>query len=136
MSRIFERRFTAEARHIDQLGHVNNSVWVQWMEELATGHWESHAEPSDVARYIWMVTRHEIDYRGNINLGDQVTARTWIDTPPKGARFDRRIEFSDQSGKSIVTARTRWAMLDKETYRPMRVPERLANHFLVEKAPE
>ena len=136
MAYIFSLTFTAGPEHIDQLGHVNNSVWVQWMEELATGHWENHADPQDIDSYIWMVTRHEIDYRGNIKEGEQATGRTWIDTPPRGARFDRQVEFSDGSGKAIVTARTSWAMLDKETYRPVRIPQRLADQFLVTKDPE
>ena len=136
MARTFSMRFTAATEHIDVLGHVNNSVWVQWMEQVSTSHWESHADPHDVAAWIWVVTRHEIDYRGNIRLGESVTAKTWIDTPPKGARFDRTIQFVDEAGKTIVTARTSWAMLDAETHRLTRVPERLARHFLVETDPK
>lgn len=135
MTQVFTMTFTAGPEHIDQLGHVNNSVWVQWMEQVSTTHWRSHADPEDVERYVWMVTRHEIDYRGNIREGDTVTARTWIDTPPKGARFDRTIQFIDRQQKSIVTARTSWAMLEADTHRLVRVPARLADHFLLKETP-
>ena len=61
--------FTAGPAHIDVLGHVNNAVWLQWMEALATSHWEALAPAEWREAYVWVVTRHEIDYRGNIALG-------------------------------------------------------------------
>ncbi|MFL6740838.1 MAG: acyl-CoA thioesterase, partial [Sphingomicrobium sp.] len=44
--RVFELTFTAAPEHIDELGHVNNAVWVQWMEQVATAHWRSVADPA------------------------------------------------------------------------------------------
>lgn len=126
MSR-FVRPFTALAEHIDELGHVNNAVWVQWIQDIATAHWEAAARPEDVAQFFWVVVRHEIDYRGNIAAGDTVTAETWIDGGAHGAKSDRRVDFTNEAGKVIVSARTTWAMLDKQTQRLMRVrPEVLA----------
>jgi acyl-CoA thioester hydrolase len=60
---------TAGAADIDQLGHVNNAVWVRWMEEVATRHWMAAADPAHIDAYLWVVTRHEIDYRGNVRPG-------------------------------------------------------------------
>ena len=127
MKAQFTRSFTAEAHHIDELGHVNNAVWVQWIQDLATDHWDAAARPDDHARVFWVVVRHEIDYRGNVALGESVTGETWIDGAPQGAKSDRRVDFRDASGKIIVSARTTWAMLDKETQRLVRVrPEVVA----------
>lgn len=125
----FTRTFTAGPEHIDELGHVNNAVWVQWMEAIATGHWEAHALPEQVARYIWVVTRHEIDYRGNIGPGDTVTATSWIPEPPKGARFDRMISFTDASGKEVVRSRSTWAIIERESGKLVRVPKDVAERF-------
>lgn len=132
MARTYSMTFTARPQDIDELGHVNNSVWVQWMERIATEHWRSHADPADVADYLWVVSRHEIDFRGNIGCGETAISRTWIATPPKGARFDRTIQFVDESGRAIVTAQTTWVIIDAETHRPVRVPRRIADHFLIE----
>lgn len=121
MIQKFAREFTAEPGHIDELGHVNNAVWVQWIQDMAASHWEAAARPEDVARFIWVVIRHEIDYRSNIASGETVTAETWIDGLPKGAKSDRRVDFRNAAGKVIVSARTTWAMLDKETQRLVRV---------------
>ena len=69
MSDRYVMAFTADAADIDELGHVNNAVWVRWMERIAVAQWEADAAPEHRDRYIWVVTRHEIDYRGNIRAG-------------------------------------------------------------------
>ena len=121
--------FTAEPQHIDVMGHVNNAVWVQWMEAVATAHWEAAALPEHQAKYVWVVTRHEIDYRGNIAEGESVTAETFIPEGPSGARFDRCVEFRNGAGKVIVSARSTWAMIDKASGRLCRVPPEVAAPF-------
>lgn len=135
MSNRYAQTFTADAGHIDIMGHVNNAVWVQWMEALATAHWQADASPADQSTYIWLVTRHEIDYRGNIVAGQAVHAETFIPDPPKGARFDRRIDFTPlgpdgaPTGRPIVSARSTWAMLEAASGRLMRVPADVAAIF-------
>ncbi|MXO65846.1 acyl-CoA thioesterase [Altericroceibacterium endophyticum] len=123
-------RFTAEPRHIDVNGHVNNAVWVQWMEDLSTAHWEAVAPAEHQQRYAWLVTRHEIDYRGNIREGESVEGVTEIREGPRGPQFTRHYSFRNEAGKAIVTARTRWAMIDRETLRLTRVPAEVAAPFL------
>lgn len=130
MSQPFTRDFTASPEDIDELGHVNNAVWVHWIQDMATAHWSATAAREHVDAFIWVVTRHEIDYRGNVALGETVTGRTWIEKPPRGATFDRRVEFVNDAGKVIVSANTTWAMLDRATGRLMRVPMEVAAPFL------
>ena len=130
MANRFAKTFTARPEHIDEMGHVNNGVWVNWMEEIATAHWRADADPEHVAAYAWVVTRHEIDYRGNVREGDSVEAVTEIREGPTGARFDRYFTFSDARGKPIVRAKTTWAMVDRETGRVMRVPKEVSAVFL------
>jgi acyl-CoA thioester hydrolase len=130
MSTPFEMRFVAEAGDIDIMGHVNNAVWVRWMEAVATAHWQALAPAEAQERYAWVVTRHEIDYRGNVVEGEAVIARTRVADPPRGARFDRIIEFTGEDGKLKVAARTTWAMVEIESGRLMRVPADLATIFL------
>ena len=126
----FSLTFTARPEHIDVMDHVNNAVWVQWMEAIATAHWEADAAPEHVAAYAWVVTRHEIDYRGNIREGESVTAETTIPGGPSGARFERHVEFRNAAGKVIVSAKTTWAMIEIATGRLMRVPPEVAAPFV------
>ena len=126
----FEIRITAAAADIDELGHVNNAVWVRWIQDLATAHWEAVAPAEHKAAFIWVVTRHEIDYLRPVFEGETVTGRTWIPEGPRGARFDRHVEFVGADGKPRVRARTTWAIIDKASGRPLRVPAEVAAPFL------
>jgi len=121
--------FKAKAEHIDELGHVNNAVWLQWVQDIAVAHWSAVAPAEQQAAYVWVVTRHEIDYRGNVGLGESVTAETWIPEPPKGARFDRCVAFRDGAGKVLVEARSTWALLDRKSGRLLRVRPEVAAPF-------
>jgi len=132
MSNRFAMNFTAAPDHIDENGHVNNAVWVRWMEDLATAHWTRDAGPGHVAAYAWVVLRHEIDYRGNIGLGETVEGVTEVREGPTGARFERHFTFTAASGKALVRAKTAWAMVDRTSGRPMRVPAEVSAPFLSE----
>jgi len=126
----FERTITATEADIDELGHVNNAVWVRWIQDIATAHWYATAPLEHRDAYIWVVVRHEIDYLRAVLPGETVTGRTWVGEAPRGARFDRHVEFTGADGKPRVRAKTTWAVLDKATGRPLRVPAEVAAAFL------
>src|SRR3954466_8572153 len=126
----FEREITATAEDIDELGHVNNAVWVRWIQDMATAHWEAGAPEAHRAAYGWVGTRHEIDYFRAVLPGETVPGRTWVAEAPKGARFDRHVEFTGEDGKPRVRAKTTWVILDRATGRPLRVPAEVAAPFL------
>jgi acyl-CoA thioester hydrolase len=126
----FTLAITATPADIDELGHVNNAVWVQWIQQIATAHWAAVATAEQQAAYFWVVTRHEIDYRGNVAAGETVTGETWVPDPPKGARFDRHMRFTGQDGRVKVEAITTWALIDRASGRLARVRPDLAAPFL------
>lgn len=126
----FTQSITARPEDIDELGHVNNAVWARWIQDIAVAHWMAVAPAEHTNAYIWVVTRHEIDYRGNVTAGETVTGETWVPEPPKGARFDRHVRFTGADGKVKVEARTTWAIIDRATGRLLRVPRELAERFL------
>ncbi|HEX8938371.1 MAG TPA: acyl-CoA thioesterase [Sphingomicrobium sp.] len=127
---VFELSLTALPGHIDELGHVNNAVWVQWMEQVAVAHWRSVATKTHQEDYFWVVVRHEIDYLRAAFVGDVISARTWVGEAPKGARFDRYVEFTGADGRICVRSRTDWAIIDKVLGRPIRVPSEVVAPFL------
>ena len=127
---VFEMELVAGPEHIDELGHVNNAVWVQWMERVAVAHWDSVADPAHREAYFWVVVRHEIDYLRAAFEGDRIVARTWVGEAPRGAKFDRHLEFTGADGKLSVRARTDWAIIDKALGRPIRVPAEVVAPFL------
>lgn len=126
----FTLTITAGPDDIDELGHVNNAVWVRWIQDIAVAHWQAVAPPDQRDAYVWVVTRHEIDYRGNVVAGESVTGETWVPEPPKGARFDRHVRFTGADGRVKVEAVTTWALLDRATGRLLRVRPEVATPFL------
>ena len=125
----FQRTRRIEPADIDQLGHVNNVSWLRFIIELADAH--STAAGFDLAAYkaiggLWIVRRHEIDYRGAAVVDDVVHETTWV-TAFKGARSIRCSRFTTADDKPLVTATTQWAYVDASTLRPRRVdPDVLA----------
>lgn len=126
----FSLSITAGPDDIDVLGHVNNAVWVAWIQDIAVAHWASLATPEEQDALVWVVTRHEIDYRGNVRAGETVIAETWVPEPPRGARFNRHVRFTGADGKTRVEAVTTWALLDRASGRLLRVPTELGERFL------
>ena len=124
----FERLFTAQPKHIDELGHVNNAVWVAWIQDISVAHWDAIATPEQAAAYVWVIIRHEIDYRGNLMEGESVTASTWVADGPQGAKWDRLVAFR-KDGRLVVTAKTSWAILDRATSKLIRVPKDVVARF-------
>lgn len=119
--KIFEYRITVTDAHLDELRHVNNVVYVQWMQEAAASHWNSVAPPEIAAAVAWMVRRHEVEYLAQAFSGDVLVVRTWTGDH-SAATWDRHYEILRESdGKKIVEARSVWVLLDKPTGRPRRI---------------
>lgn len=76
------------------------------------------------------MTRHESDYLRSVGPGETVRGRTWVGEAPKGARFDRFVEFVGSDGKPRVTAKTTWAVIEKASGRPIRVTPEVVAPFL------
>jgi acyl-CoA thioester hydrolase len=118
-----------EAGDIDANGHVNNIVYVRWLQEVATAHWAAVSPAAAQEQYVWVISRHEIDFRAASYLGETLTAETWGENP-KGARFDRCTRISGPAGETRVEARTTWVIMDKALQRPARLRPELVALFL------
>jgi len=125
----YELIVRAEAADIDRLGHVNNIVYLRWVQDVAVAHWQSLASPEHQAEILWMALRHEIDYKGQAVEGDEIVVRTWIGTA-EGLRFERFTEML-RSGdrKLLVQAKTVWCPIDPKAGRPKRVPAEVYRLF-------
>jgi acyl-CoA thioester hydrolase len=125
----FTLPLSPEPADIDELGHVNNTVYLRWCQEAATTHWKALAPPADQERWIWVVLRHEIDYKAAAFLETPLEAVTWVGEA-KGARFDRHVQIRRADTAQVCAeAKTTWAMLDRELRRPARVPAELIRLF-------
>jgi acyl-CoA thioester hydrolase len=117
----FELIIPVQPEHIDMLNHVNNLVYVGWIQEVAIAHWEKYADEALRAAIAWVVIRHEIDYHSSAKLGDTVIVRTWIGAAIKN-KFERHTEIIRQSdNKLLIKARSLWCPIDIKSMRPVRV---------------
>jgi acyl-CoA thioester hydrolase len=129
---IFTQRFAVDPADIDELGHVNNIVYLRYAQEIATAHWRARAGPENVSVYVWVVTRHEVDYRASLMLGDEVEVRTWVDDAPRGPSWARFVDVCKLgAAKPAAQIKSDWCMLDAQTRRLRRVPQEIAQRFLV-----
>ena len=126
---VFEAIFTPSSADIDANGHVNNVVYVGWLQDIAVAHWRSLINVEDEAAWAWIVLRHEIDYRRPLLLNEAARARTWVAETPEGPRFDRFVRIDGPDGAMCAQARTTWCLIDQATKRPRRVPQRLVELF-------
>ncbi len=127
---VFGRSFTPTAADIDANGHVNNVVYLRWIQDMATEHWAARQSPEDLARWAWIVLRHEVDYRRALLLGETAQARTWVAPKPEGPRFDRYVRIDGPDGAMCAQALTVWCLIDAATGRPKRVPQDMVDRFI------
>lgn len=137
--RVFRQTRRVEARHTDELGHVNNLVWVRFAVELAWAHSVAAGldYPDYVARGgIFVIRRHEIDYRGEAREGEELLGETWVEAM-RGARAIRRIRFLRAAdGAVLLETRSEWAFVDIATHRPRRIPAEILQRFTAARAAE
>jgi acyl-CoA thioester hydrolase len=129
-SEIFIQRFPVEAADIDELGHVNNIVYLRYAQDIAIAHWRSRASEEMLANFVWVVLRHEADYRAALTLGDDVEVRTHVDDAPQGVTWARYVDiYKAGSEKPAVQIKSNWAMLDANTRRVKRIPMDIVERF-------
>ena len=120
---VFETKYTVKPAHIDELHHVNNVVYLQWIQDIANLHWTELKKNVDTSAYVWVVIRHEIDYVGQALLGDTITSKTWVGKTG-GIRSIRHVEFY-KNNKPIVKAQTTFCLVNAKTFKPSRITDQI-----------
>ena len=124
----FEQTITVAAGDLDELHHVNNVVYLRWVQDIATAHWAAIAPADALASVAWVARRHEIDYLSAATLGDTLVVRTWVGQA-HGLTFERLTEIRRAGGQVVARARTLWVPIDRGTGRPRRVSDEVRGLF-------
>lgn len=126
----YERTLTVRAADIDVRGHVNNVVYLQWVQDVASAHWAHASTPGQREAIGWVAVRHEIDYKAPAFEGEELVARTWVEEWT-GVTSDRHTEIVRAAdGALLAKARTVWCAVDPESGRPRRVDRAVKERFL------
>lgn len=125
---IFVEKRKVVSSEIDEYNHVNNVVYVQWIQDVADAHWKLLIKDVPKPDYVWFVVRHEINYKGQAKLDDEVTITTWIGKT-EGVKSIRHVEIK-KGEELLVKSETTFCLLDAKTQRPRRVTKEVTDLLL------
>lgn len=123
----FSHEFLVKKSDIDEQGHVNNVAYVKWIQDVAVAHWFSATTETEREKYVWMVTRHEIDYKKQAFEAEEITATTWVGEPTR-ISWERFTEIR-RAADLLVKARSVWCLIDRRTLKPTRITSELKKLF-------
>ncbi len=125
----YSKIFKVTRQDLDDLKHVNNIRYVEWIQEISKQHWFHLTDETIRDTMVWVVKKHTIEYYKSAVLDDEIKVNTYI-KGTKGPISVRAVEIkSNKTGQILVNALTEWCLLDVETLRPKRVPESIINLF-------
>ncbi len=126
---IFEMTVPVLSTDIDEQSHVNNTVYLRWIQDVATAHWKSLASAQSQAAIGWIVLRHEIDYKLPASFGEEIVLRTWVGQASR-LKFERFTEVRRKIDNQLLSqACTPWVPIDVRTGKPTRVSAELRAQF-------
>ena len=123
----FSHEFLVKKSDIDEQGHVNNVAYVKWIQDVAVAHWFSATTEIEREKYVWMVTRHEIDYKKQAFENEEIIVTTWVGEPTR-ISWERFTEVT-RGEDLLVKARSVWCLIDRETLKPTRITSELKELF-------
>ena len=125
----FEKTIIVSKDDLDQLNHVNNVRYVQWVQDIAEAHWLKNAPKTILDNYFWVMISHNIQYKGEALLGDELTVKTFV-SKSEGLTSIRHVEITNNANdKLIVTSETKWCFMNTATKKPARIPAEVAKLF-------
>lgn len=126
---VFEYQITVTKDDIDELIHVNNVRYVQWVNDAAKRHWQQNTSEEIITNYYWVVLSHNIDYKSSAFLNDILTIKTYVSSF-EGVRSIRIVEiYNSKTNKLLVKSETNWCLIDANTKRPTRISDEIVNLF-------
>jgi acyl-CoA thioester hydrolase len=129
---IHREEFIVPESAIDRNGHVNNVAFVQWMQDVATRHFDSGGVNGVVESVggTWVARSHKIEYLSPAFAGEHIQAFTWI-VDFSRVRSLRRYKFLRASdGKLLVRGETDWVFVNAKSGRPCSIPEAIKQAFV------
>ncbi|MGF7151922.1 YbgC/YbaW family acyl-CoA thioester hydrolase [Sphingomonas zeicaulis] len=119
----------AEPSDIDFMGHVNNAVYLKWVQNVVIAHWQRIAGPEAVAAHVWVALRHEIVYRRPAFLNDRLVVTAVLEQVRRESAF---YETTVRRGGDVLArVKSRWCCLDARTLRPTRLGGDIVKRFLM-----
>ena len=125
----FEQTIEVTEAHLDELQHVNNVQYLQWVQDIAGAHWQSLIAEKTEAFGLWVVRSHHIEYKRQAKLGDSLRVATHVELTA-GFMSERKVNFYLADSTTLVAqCSTKWCYLDPTTQKLLRIPEAIHRLF-------
>ncbi|RKS53624.1 acyl-CoA thioester hydrolase [Gillisia mitskevichiae] len=126
---IFEKTIKVKASDLDELKHVNNVQYVQWIQDIAKEHWEKRASEETLNTCFWVVIRHEIDYKQQAFLDEELLIQTFVGEHTH-VTSQRLVNIVNKKTKKLlVKAKSTWCLMDYKTKKPVKISEEMVRVF-------
>ena len=125
---MFRHQVAITADDIDHMGHVNNSVYLRWVQDAVVDYWQSVAPPEAVARHLWVALKHEITFRKPTFMQDVVVAEVIAEKVDGARAFFTTIV---KRGEEVLSeVKSCWCCLDATSLRPARLASDVVSRFV------
>ena len=128
---IYPYEFNIPEEAMDENGHVNNVMYVQWMQDAAVRHYEAMGGRQitiDLGA-TWVVRSHTIEYLRPAFAGERIRVLTWVATMRR-VRSLRRYRFVRlEDGQELVRGETDWVFVDVNSGAPQAIPKEVTELF-------
>jgi acyl-CoA thioester hydrolase len=131
---IYSQEILVKPEHIDNMQHVNNVVYLQWVQDVAYAHWTTKAPTNIQEQYKWVVLKHEIEYKSAALLGEELIAKTWV-RDYAGVKSTRVVQILKKSNNRLLAeANSLWCLISSTNNRPARIPDDIKSVFVPEQS--
>jgi acyl-CoA thioester hydrolase len=129
MSKTYEYDLQVKNKHLDDLDHVNNVQYLQWVQDIAILHWKTLIEKETFSYGIWVVRRHEIDYKRPAKLDEWLTIKTYVSLTKDFISHRIVNIYFKETMSLVVQCKTQWIYLNAKTMKLETIPKRIIQLF-------
>jgi acyl-CoA thioester hydrolase len=125
---MYRHSIGIDPNDIDHMGHVNNSVYLKWVQEAVVRYWEKVAPSDAVAKHLWVALKHEIEFRRPTFLEDAVVADVIAEQVQGAKAFFTTVI---RRGETVLAeVKSTWCCLDASSLRPARLGKDVISRFV------
>ena len=128
---VYSYKFVVPESAVDENGHVNNVMYVQWMQDAAVRHYEAMGgtHPTQALGATWVVRSHLVEYLRPAFTGERIQVQTWV-VNLRRVRSLRRYRFVRGADEQLlVRGETDWVFVDAKNGSPRAIPAEVAGLF-------
>ncbi|WP_452223067.1 acyl-CoA thioesterase [Lacinutrix chionoecetis] len=127
--KVYTQNIIVSVNDLDELNHVNNVRYIEWVNTIAKSHWEQKASKNIIEQYFWVLLSHTIDYKKPAFLNDELLLKTYV-TNAEGVTSTRIVEVLNAKTNTLLAkSETKWCFMENKTFKPARIVETVKNIF-------